>query len=522
MRFIALFLFFLHLATPQTGVLTSRYDQWGTGANTRESSLNVSNVNTTRFGKLYAYAVEGSVYAQPLYVPDVSIPHQGKHNVLYVATMKDKVYAFDADKAGPPLWVRDFTDNTNGVTPVPVSDITGSNDLNIVGDIGIESTPVVDLTRGVLYLLARTKEQGHYIQRLYALKLDSGKDKHKPASIEAQIDSTAKEAINGKLRFDAKAGNQRTALALSRDKIIIAWASHEDIRPYHGWIMAYNARSLKQIAAFSPAPNGEEAGIWQSGRGPAIDQDGYIYYETGNGSWDGKTEFSDSVLKLELAKKSFVIADYFTPSDYDYLNRRDADLGSTGPLLIPNSNVLICGNKQGILYLLNTRQLGHESATNEHVLQALPVRGGRVLSGPVYWEGPAGPMVYVWCEADFLKAYHFNGSRLATTPSARGKIGSHGSPGGALTVSSNASQHGTGIVWGTISLNRSADHGNAQGGLFAFNAETLELLWSSEENSERDRLGTLVKFNPPTVANGKVYAATYDNAVNVYGQLPLN
>ena len=517
MRFLLVLFALASSALPQTGVLTNRYDQWGTGANTRESILTTANVNEQRFGKLFSYAVEGAVYAQPLYVPGISIAHQGKKNVIFAATMDDKVYAFDADHAGPPLWTRDFTNSQAGITPVPIADITGSNDLNIVGNVGIESTPVIDLSKGLLYVLVRTKEQGKYVQRLHALKLENGKDKRKPALIEAETDSTAKDAVAGKLRFDPKAGNQRSALALTRGKIIIAWASHEDLQPYHGWVMAYDAHSLKQTGTFSPAPNGEEAGIWQSGRGPVVDAAGFIYYEVGNGSWDGKTEFSDSVLKLRAEKKSLTLVDYFTPSDYEFLNKRDADLGSTGPLMIPNTSFLMCGSKQGILYLLDARQLGHETATNEHVLQALSVKGGRFLSGPVYWESPAGPRIYVWCETDFLKAFAFDEAKLGAVPAARGKIASHGSPGGALTLSANASQPGTGIVWGTISLNRSADHGNAQGGLFAFDAQTLELLWSSEQNSNRDRLGTLVKFTPPTVANGKVYMATSDNALHVYG-----
>lgn len=505
--------------TAQVSVLTNRYDNYGTGANLHETLLDAGRVTPSTFGKLYSYSVDGSVYAQPLYVPAVKVAGAGKRNMLYVATMNDKVYAFDADAAGAPLWMRDFTNAASGVTPVPVADITHRNDLNIVGNVGILATPVIDASSHSMYLLARTKENGAYVQRLYKLDIRDGKDKLPPVTIEAKVRGSAKDAVNGTLSFDPRAGNQRAALALTKKNVIIAWASHEDIQPYHGWVMAYDARHLKQVAVFCTTPNGVEGGIWQSGRGPAIDADGNIYYETGNGDWDGVNEFGESLVKLRAEKKSFRVVDYYTPEDYEQLNRRDADFGSTGPMLIPHSDLILCGDKHGTLTLLNRKDLGHLKPNGKQLIQALPVNGGRLLSGPAYWDSPAGPLVYVWCEADFLKAFHFNGRNLDSTAYAKGSAGSHGSPGGALTVSADGSKAGTGIVWGMLTINKSADHGNAPGVLYAYNAETLQELWNSERNTQRDRLGTLVKFVPPTVAGGKVYAPTYDNAVMVYGLL---
>jgi outer membrane protein assembly factor BamB len=503
----------------QFPVVMSRYNQAGTSADSRENTLNASNVNQARFGKLYGYYVDGSVFAQPLYLPAVPIPGRGARNVLYVATMNDKVYAFDADSSGPPLWMRSLTDEMAGVTPVPITDITNDNDLNIVGNVGIEGTPVIDAASNAIFLVACTRESGNYVQRIHKLDVRDGKDLLPATAIEASVPSTAKDAAGGNLRFDPKAGNQRPALTLVEGAVIVAWASHEDFRPYHGWVMAYDAETLRQRAAWCDTPDGADGGIWQSGRGPAVDAAGNIYFETGNGDWDGRRNFGTSLVKLRLAGDAFVLDDYFTPSDFQQLNDRDVDLGSTGPMLAPGTNLLIAGSKKGIVYLFDTAKLGHMTANAEGVLQTIQVNGGRIMAGPALWDGPAGRSVYLWCEADFLKGFRLSARSLGTTPFARGKIPKRGSPGGTLTVSSNGKQSGTGIVWATHTNNKSADAGNAPGVLRAFNAETLQEIWNSEQRPKRDRLGTLMKFVPPLVVVGKVYVPNYDGAVNVYGLL---
>ena len=500
------------LIVAQINVTMDRYDNATTAANTHETILKTSNVNVAGFGKLYSYYVDGAVYAQPLYLPD------GTRNLLFVATMNDKVYAFDADKAGPPLWMRDLTDELAGVTPVPVTDVTNNNDLNVVGNVGIMGTGVIDPAAHAIYLVARTKENGRYVQRLHKLDTRSGKDLTAAVEMEAATPSTAKDAVNGVLRFDAKAGNQRPSLVLVGRAVVIAWASQEDIQPYHGWVMAYSAKDLKQLAALCTTPDGVEGGIWQSGRAPAVDASGAIYFETGNGDWDGKRNFGTSLIKLRIRGNALVMDDYFTPHDYQALNDRDADLGSTGPMLIPGTNFLIAGSKKGILYVFDSKKLGHMTENGDGVLQTLEVNGGRIMAGPAYWNGPAGSMLYLWCEADFLKAFHFADGRIDPAP-LKGAITNHGSPGGTLTVSADGKQAGSGIVWATHTNNKSADHGNAPGVLRAFNAETLVELWNSEQRAKRDRLGTLVKFVPPLVVNGRVYVPNYDNAVNVYGLL---
>ena len=503
----------------QFPVVMSRYNQAGTAADSRENTLNASNVNQASFGKLYGYYVDGSVFAQPLYLPAVPIPGHGTRNALYVATMNDKIYAFDADNPGPPLWMRSLTDEMAGITPVPITDITNDNDLNVVGNVGIEGTPVIDAASNAIFLVACTRESGRYVQRIHKLDVRDGKDLLAATVIEASVPSTAKDAAAGNLRFDPKAGHQRPALALVDGAVIVAWASHEDIRPYHGWVMAYDAKTLRQRAVWCDTPDGVDGGIWQSGRGPAVDVVGNIYFETGNGDWDGRRNFGTSLVKLRLAGNTFVVDDYFTPSDFQQLNDHDADLGSTGPMLVPGTNLLIAGSKNGIVYLFDTAKLGHMTPTAEGVLQTIQVNGGRIMAGPALWDGPTGRSVYLWCEADFLKGFRLSGRTLETPPFARGKIPNRGSPGGTLTVSSNGKQSGTGIVWATHTKNKSADAGNAPGVLRAFNAETLQEIWNSEQRPKRDRLGTLMKFVPPLVVGGKVYVPNYDDAVNVYGLL---
>jgi hypothetical protein len=510
---------FSSVLTAQVDVLMNRYDSYSHGTNMQEKVLTSTNVNLRNFGKLYRYYVDGAVYAQPLYVHRVAMGRGEPLNVLYVSTMNDKVYAFDSSRGGPPLWLRDFTDERSGVTPVPVSDITNSNDLNIVGNAGVEGTPVISVATQSMYLVARTKENGRYVQRLHKLDLRNGQDQVPATEIEARVRGSAKDAQDGFVSFDPKGGNQRPALAVVNGQVIIAWASHEDIRPYHGWIMAYDAGSLKQSGVFCITANSEDGGIWQSGRGPAVDASGALYFEVGNGGWNGESDFGNSVIKVRADHSHLWVEDFYTPHDYAQQNETDADLGSSGPLLLPEKGVLLCGNKQGELLLLNPARLGKFTDSDSGLLQVVNLRSGRVLAGPAYWEGPRGPVLFVWNEAGVLEMLRFSGNSLDPTVAAKAKVPSHGSPGGALTVSSDGARAGSGIVWATVGTSKGADHGNADGTLHAFNAYTLEELWSSEENAERDRMGTLVKFVPPVVVDGKVYVASYDNAVNVYGIL---
>ncbi len=493
----------------------NRYDPQRTGANLQERILTPANVNATQFGKLYSYPVDGAVYAQPLYVTNLTIGGVAR-NVLFVATMNDKVYAFDADRpSAAPLWMRDFT-NPPSVTPVPISDIVAP-DLNTVGNVGIQSTPAIDY--GNLYLVARTKENGEYVQRLHALDIQTGQDRSGPVTIEASVPGNAPDATSGVITFDPKVQVQRAGIAVVNGVVLVAWASHEDVTPSHGWIMGFDASTLAPVAAFATAPDSFNAGVWQSGRAPTVDFDGNVYFVTGNGLWDGVRNFSNSVLKFSVSRGGMTLLDYFTPGNEAELTRLDDDLSGSGFTLLPGTNVLAGGGKEGVLYLLDSRNLGRKATNDTQIVQRLDLKGGHVMSGIVHWNSSAaGPLVYNWSEDDVLKSYRVSGGKLVTTPYAQGQVVSPGHPGGALTVSANGSSGG--IVWASMPTNQDNIHGVAAGILRAFNAETLAQIWTSDTNASRDRLGTLMKFVPPLVMNGKVYIPNQDNEVAVYGLLP--
>ena len=443
--------------------------------------------------------------------------------------MNDKVYAFDADNNtganSAPLWSQDLATPYGG-TPIPIGNLTnGFTTGNIIGNVGIESTPVIDLSTNTMYLLARTLEGSNYVQRLHALDIASGAEKFSgPVVIAASVPGTGGGSSGGTLMFDPKRHNQRAALALANGLVIISWASHEDIGPYHGWVMAYNAGNLQQAGVFNTTPNGNDGGIWQAGRGPVIDSTGNAYFITGNGDWDGSKNFGDSMLKFGTSG-TLSLADWFTPDNQSTLNSKDWDLGSSGLMSIPGTSLLAGGGKEGKLYLLNTAGLGHEQSGNGQIVQlfqATPTAGkNEIKSGLAYWNSPNhGPLIYLWADGDYLRSYHFNGSTIDTTPIVMGTVAAPGSPGGMLSISANGSVAGTGILWVSMAISQDGDHGVVGGLLRAFDASNPATeLWDSQQISSRDGLGTLAKFVPPTIANGKVYMATFSNSLVVYGLL---
>ncbi|HEY7595385.1 MAG TPA: hypothetical protein VH969_19700, partial [Actinophytocola sp.] len=447
------------------------------------------------------------------------------HNVLYVATMNDKLYAFDADSASPsPLWMQDFT-NPPSVTPVPITDITAPN-LNIIGNVGIQSTPVIDQASGTMYLVTKTKEGSAYFQRLHAIDVTSGQERPgSPVAITGSVPGTAPDSTMGPdgpvVSFDPKMQGQRAGLALVNGVILIAWGSHEDLPPYHGWIMAFDATTLANVGVFAVTPDVYGGGVWQGGRAPTIDANGYVYYTTGNGDWDGTRNFGDSLMKFRANLSGLTLVDYFTPGNEAKLSIDDDDLSGSGFTLLPGTNLLLGGGKEGVLYLLDSDRLGGKVLNDTQIAQRLPMLGGHVMGGPVLWTSPAsGPLVYNWSEDDVLKAYRLSNGRLITPPFAQGEAVSPGHPGGSLAVSANGSTAGTGIVWASMPTSQDGMHGLVAGMLRAYNAETLQQLWTSEQNPARDRVGTLMKFVPPVVANGRVYVPSYGSQVNVYGLLP--
>jgi hypothetical protein len=521
----------------QVNLTTERYDNSRTGANLNETVLTTSNVNPARFGKLYSYVVDGSVQAQPLYVSNVTIPSRGSHNVLFVATMNDVLYAFDADSNGTNggiLWKVDYRNTAAGITPIPISEIVNNNLLNIVGNIGIESTPVIDLNSNTIYLVARTKEVSggstNYVARLHALDITTGAEKFGgPVVIQGSVPGNAPDSSGGRVTFDPFIQNQRSSLALVNGLVVFSWASHEDLWAWHGWVFAYNAATLQQSSIFCVTPNGQGGGVWMSGRAPVIDSSGNLYYASGNGDWDGVSNFGDSVMKIGTAGGTLSLLDYFTPDDYAFLQNNDQDLGSSGPLLIPGTNLLVHGGKESIFYVMNTAQLGHEKSGNNQIVQHFSTTGGEIHAGPVFWNRTtdSGPTLYIWSDDIYLQAFQFTGTSFNTAPISQSSIAAPpGSSGGVLTVSANGSTAGSGIVWASMPISDNGDHGVHPGVLRAFDANNLSTeLWDSQINASRDAMGNWPKSSPPTVVNGRVYMAAFPSdgvsagVISVYGLL---
>lgn len=561
--------------TDLEGVFTGRYDRQRTGQNRQEYALTPATVNTSSFGKLFSCAVDGEVYAQPLYVANLSIA-DGMHNVVFVATQNNSVYAFDADR-GPchTYWHRSFVDKTylilpRGVMPVP-AERTG-NTWDIKDQIGITGTPVIDPATGTLYVVTRTREKGplrralgfvrkdrdgsQYHQRLHALSIVDGSEKQNgPAEISSALTVAGSDepkdelcpSPEGRIAFCPLHQNQRAALLLINGKVYIAWGSHGDVRPhYHGWVIGYNASNLAEPPAlFNTSPNSSAAGIWHM----VADDEGYIYVITGNGTFDTtspRTNYGNTFIKLSTQGGSLTVAGFFTPFNQEELNPLDLDLGSGGPLVLPSSvgskahpHLLVAGDKSGQLYLVDRSDMGgycDGCPSNSNIVQQLALEGidepcvvCGIFTTPAVWEG----RLYVQAVRDVLKSYAISEARISLQPTS---VSSHkiGYPGAGPAVSSRGATNG--IVWVIDSFM----HGTPTGGywqngkpspwpasrsgsavLHAYDATNLahELWNSGQADSNRDQAGHAVKFTVPTVANGKVYVGT-QTELTVYGLLP--
>jgi hypothetical protein len=445
----------------------------------------------------------------------------GTHNVLFVATAHDSVYAFDAD-TGVQLWQKSL-----GI-PVPSSVI---NTPNIQVEVGIISTPVIDPSTNTLYVVALTYENSVQIFRLHALDiLNQGAEKlGGPIQIAAQYPGSA--ATNdgaGHVLFVAAQENQRAALTLVNGVIYMAFASHEDHDPYHGWVLAYSAANLQQLATYNTTPNGGEGGIWMAGQGLVADNNNNVYCLTGNSTRateNAAGDYNDSFLKLGLSGNALSVVDFFKAHDYDTLNLYDRDLGSGGAVAIPGTAYIVGGGKAGLLYLVDTNNMGKLHSTDQ-VVQEFQAENG-LFGAPIFWNNPSAPTLYVWGLNDSLKAFTYNSTtgKFNTPFAAASSVktpNTGGDPCGALSLSSNQSVAGSGIVWATIPL-ADPDHATVHGRMYAFDATNVSKeLWDSGQNASRDDYGNFAKFVPPTVANGKVYVATDSHQVCAYGLNPTN
>ncbi len=520
-------------------VLTHHDDNGRTGRNLNETVLNISNVNTNDFGLIGVRAVDDQIYAQPLVMTNVSIPGKGAHDIVYACTVNDSVYAFDADNmsVSNAYWQVSFLGNSGGTNVVAPrnTDMTGAcggQYMDFSGAFGIVGTPVIDPVAGTMFLVARTKEitatSTNYVQRLHALDITTGAERaNSPVIIAATFPGSAPDGSGGVVTFSPYMQNQRAGLALVDGIIYIAWTSHCDWSPYHGWVMAYDSVSLLQRAVYNDTANGSQGGIWMSGQAPAADTNGNIYLTTANGDADttGTANRSQSFLKLSLSGTNLTVASWFTPFNYGNLNDGDLDLGSGGVLLIPGTSLLFSGGKGGVIYLVNKDNMGGLGATADtNIVQSFPVTTDELHGGPVWWDGPDGSYAYVWPASVYLQQYRFDpDAGLFELPiyAQDPTIAAQGEPGGILAISANGSNAGSGIVWAYVQLVGDANQVVRPGILHAYDAQNVtNELWNSEQLSVRDRVGNFAKFVPPTVANGKVYIATFSGQLNVYGLLP--
>jgi hypothetical protein len=510
----------------QTSVTTYHNNKQRTGANILETTLTPSNVSPSTFGKLFSQPVDGFVHAQPLYVPNVTVPGLGVHNVVYVATMNDSVYAFDADsKTGTnakPLWQVSFINPLLGITAVPSVDIA-CEDL-ITAKVGIMSTPVIDTVGGTLYVVARTKESGQYVQRLHALDITTGAEKFGgPVAITATAAGTGVGSVNGMLTFDPKIQNQRAALLLQNGLVYIAWGSHCDQGAFHGWLMGYDYKQLVQRVVWLTTPNGMDGAIWESGSGPSADTTS-VYIPIANGTFDANTggnDYGQSIVKLSAPKLGVLaVQDYFTPFNGPNMNKGDWDIGSGGAMLLndqplgPHLHLLVQSDKKGNVYLIDRDNMGQFNPQNNHqIVQSLPAANKGMWNSPAWWSNH----VYLGGAGDTLKAFALNPVKglIAPIPTSQtAKIFNY--PGTTPSVSAN--QTSNAIVWAVDNSLFKAPSGNAV--LYAYDATNLaNELYDSNQNLLRDNPGLAVKFTVPMIANGKVYVGTR-NRISVYGLLP--
>jgi len=534
-------------------VTTNRYENTRIGANVRETLLTTENVSVGRFGKLFSRTVDGDLYAQPLIATGVKIGGASR-DVVFLATSRNWVYAYDAvhPEETIPFWSRNL-----GI-PVPRDDIFPGY-LNFAGEIGVTSTPALELDGnggGTLYVVAKTKafEAGQKIFRyeIHAIDIATGARRAKRGRPVA-IESTVEDSHGRKIKFDARVHLNRPALLLDRGILYIAFGSHSDYDdvPYYGWIMAYEAATLKQVAVYNTAPDWGQGGVWQSGAGLAADDEGFVYVVVGNGTNPNENEakkppipapaeieapvYGNAILKLRLkrdkSKGALEVVDWFTASDVMHLNVIDSDFIG-GPVLFeaPDASgalqkFVLGGGKDGKFYLAERSQLGRwMKDKNTTIRQAEEICNYHIHGAPVVWtKSSAEKVAYVWSEKDFLKCVAFDGRKFAAKPLSTSVYGFPQDelrmPGGMLAVSSDGAKDGSGIVWASHPSDDDGMNKTVSGTLRAFDARDLNKeLWNSDMDAAgSDRVGSFAKFCPPVVANGNVYLATFSRELVVYG-----
>jgi hypothetical protein len=492
-------------------VLTHKYNTYRTGQNTEETVLTLSNVNSSTFGKLISYPIDGFAYAQPLYVPNLGIGNATR-NVVFVATEHDSVYAFDADgKQTSPLWKVSFL--SSGVTTFP---LPGDNEFG--PEIGVTSTPVIDLSTGTIYVVAKTQVNGSGARyELHALDLQTGAEKlGGPVTISGSVPGTGDASSSGVVTFDPVMHLQRPGLLLANGAIYIAFGSFNDEHPYHGWVFTYSTLTLARLDVFCTTPNGGGGAIWMAGGGLAEDSGNNVYAVTGNGTFtvqNGGKDYGDTIVKFSPST-SLSVSDWFSPYNNSQLDSSDLDLGSGGPLLLPDrtggANLLIIGGKNAAIYVVNRDYLGHwQFGSDGQIVQSIQnATTGQFLGTPAFWNS----WVYFGALKDHLEAYQLQNGKLTTSPtSLTSTIFSRGQAPGPV-VTANGSSNG--ILWALEPIGSTSEI------LHAWDATTLDReLYNSTQAGSRDDPGPGTKFSVPVIADGKAFVGGTAK-LTVYGPLP--
>ena len=504
-------------------VVTYHYDNLRTGQNVNETILTQANVNSTAFGKLGAFTVDGRVDAQPLYLSAVAIPSVGTKNVLYVATEHGSVYAFDADS------VNGNTSAFLWKASVLGSGETSSDDRGcsqVTPEIGVTATPVIDRTHGThgaIYVVAMSKDaNGNYFHRVHALDLTTGAELFGgPVLVQATYPGTGDNSLGGNVVFDAKQYKERPGLLQIGGTIYTTWSSHCDAGPYTSWVMSYDANTLAQTSVLNLVPNGSEGGIWMAGTAPAADAAGNIYFMVGNGDFDTTlnasgfpTNANCGQCYVRLSSSApMKLLDYFTPSNTVSESNSDTDFGSGGPLLLPDvvdgngttRHLAVGSGKDAIIYVVDRDNMGKFNSSADNIYQQINGQIGGVWSKPSYFNNT----VYYGAVGDHLKAFPITSAKLAGTPATQ-SANSFAYPGTTPSISANGTSNA--IVW--------AVENGSTGVLHAYNATNLtsELYNSNQAANNRDQFSDN-KYVTPVVANGKVYVGT-PNSVVVFGLLP--
>lgn len=522
-------------SAPPSGVsvLTYHNDVSRTGLNSNETTLTTANVNPASFGKLGTMPVIGLVDAEPLYVGGLTI-NGAAHNVLFVATEHDMVYAFDADTFAQ-LWSASMLANFSGETTVTASQVGCTQ---VAPELGITSTPVIDPgagPNGTIFLVAMSVDSsGNYHQRLHALDLTTGADRMTAEDIHASAPGTGTGSSGGTQTFDPGSYEERAALLLLNGAIFTTWTSHCDNAPYTSWVMNFNETNLQQVSVLNLTANGstqsgQEGGIWMAGDGPAADSSGNIYLLVGNGTFDttlnagfpNKQDYGNSFMKISTAGNRLSVADYFamnnSSGNAETESSADTDLGSGGEMLLPDvtdnngtvHHLAVGAGKDGNMYIVDRDNMGKYSANDASIYEEI----GGALPGGV-WASPAyfNNTVYYGSVGQTLEAFSISNARLATSASSQSAT-SFGYPGTTPSISANGTANG--IVW-------AIENGSSTGVLHAYDASNLatELYNSNMAAGSRDAFATSAndKFVTPLIANGKVYVGT-PNAVVVFGLL---